>query len=227
MHSVVMPCLYRKTEHLETITRCIDSVRAFSENIELIIVDDGSPLDTTFLKDAADVYIRASKPRGIAFGWNDGMRIARGEYITVINDDITARPLWLESMRIPFSMHDICVTAPGVEKLPPGKGIVENRVWFPGSCFTLTKKTIEAVGYFDEQFAPFNYEDVDYWTRVYKAGGKLFRNYSVEVGHAEGQVIHNIDNSNDVNSENRQKYLNKWGFDPIPIFYQGGKLPWE
>jgi glycosyltransferase involved in cell wall biosynthesis len=224
-HSIVMPCLFRREEHLETVERCINTVKAFSSDYELIIIDDGSPLNTDFLKEAADVYIRASKPRGIAFGWNDGIRISRGEYITVINDDITACPNWLESMEVCLS--GISVSAPGIEKLPAGQGIIENRVWFPGSCFMLNRETVKIVGYFDEQFAPFNYEDVDYWTRVYKSGGKLYRNYCIEVGHAEGQVIHNIENSTVVDSENRQKYLKKWGFDPIPVFYQGEKLPWE
>lgn len=226
-HSIVMPCLFRREEHKEIVQRCIDTIKAFSSDYELIIVDDGSPLDTTFLKEQADVYVRSSKPRGIAYGWNDGIKLARGEYIAIINDDITARPGWLEAMTVPFGEMLFGATAPGVEKLPAGQGIVENRVWFPGSCFMLTQETIKAVGYFDEQFAPFNYEDVDYWTRIYKAGGKLYRNYAIEVGHAEGDVIHKIENSHQVDSENRQKYLKKWGFDPIPVFYQGEKLPWE
>jgi GT2 family glycosyltransferase len=224
-----MPCLFRKDNHKHTVQKCIESVKSNSKDYELIICDDGSPLPTDWMRIEADKFVRHKEPMGIAVGWNDGLRISRGKYKAVINDDIVAVKGWLEAMVEAFEkVEGALVTAPSVEKMPNGKGIEECRTWFPGSCFMFTEETIKKVGYFDEQFVPFNYEDVDYWTRVYKAGGKLARNYNVTVGHKEGQVIHEIPNNGTVDAENKEKYIKKWGFDPIPILYHGHhNFPWE
>lgn len=226
--SIIMPCLFREEGHRSIVDKCIDSVKKHSEDYELIIVDDGSPLDTKFLKEEADVYIRHKSPKGIAPGWNDGIKAAKGKYIVVINDDITARPGWLESMVEAFSIDGAMVSSCAVEHLPAGTGIKECREWFPGSCFMLTKETIDKVGYFDEDITPFYFEDADYWTRVYKSGGKLVRNYAIQIGHAESDVLHKIENNGEVFQKNKAKFLKKHGFDPIPILYTGDtKFPWE
>ena len=226
-----MPCLFRRPEHKEVVLECIQSVRDHSSNYELIIVDDGSPLDTSFLRRYADTYIRHKKPIGIARGWNNGLKVSRGKYKVIINDDIVAKPGWLECMvKALNEVESSLVSAPAVQHMANGVGVEEsheNKVWFPGSCFMLTEETINKVGYFDEQFLPFNYEDVDYWTRVYKAGGVLARNYEVMVDHKEGDVIHKIEENSKVDSDNRSRYLAKWGFDPIPILYGTEKFPWE
>jgi GT2 family glycosyltransferase len=91
----------------------------------------------------------------------------------------------------------------------------------------LRKETLDIVGYFDEQFHPFNYEDVDYWTRIFESGHTIARDYSVQVRHDEGQVIHSFEDNGFVDAQNRQRYLEKWGFDPIPILYGTEKFPWE
>jgi O-antigen biosynthesis protein len=234
LYSVVMPCLFRNPEHKPVVMDCLDSVRKHSSDYELIVVDDGSPLDTKFLKDNSDQYVAHKKALGIAPSWNDGIKMAQGNYIAIINDDIVVRPNWLEAMAEALdTIEGAMVSAPAVHMMPfgQGTGCVECRGWFPGYCFMLTKDTVIKVGLFDEQFTPYNYEDVDYWTRVYKAGGKLVRNYSVQITHKEGDVIHKFENNSAVDKANREKYFNKWGFDPIPVLYGGGyglgKFPFE
>lgn len=228
-YSIILATLVKEPQHIEMTEKCIDMIGAFSDDYELIIVDDGSPQDTRFLKDAADTYIRHKEMgRGCAVSWNDGLRIARGDFLVVISDDITVRSGWLEVMERGFTRFPRSLASmPAVENMPVGKEPEEKRVWVPASCFMLKRETIERVGFFDEQFRPFNYEDVDYWTRVSQAGGTIARDYSVQVGHGEGKVIHTIDGHEQIDKENRERYLRKWGFDPIPILYGDGKFPWE
>lgn len=227
-YSIVMPCLMRKEEHKEVVNNCIGSVKSNSENYEFIMVNDGSPLKYKGFNEA-DTLIIHKKPMGIAPSWNDGIKVSRGKYVVVINDDIGARPGWLEAMvealdKVPNSV----VSSVMVEHLPGYTGICERREWFPGSCFMLTQKAIKKVGLFDEQFTPFYYEDVDYWTRVYKKGFVVARNHNLQIQHKESDVLHKIENNGEIFNKNKEKYLKKWGFDPIPVLYNGEeKFPWE
>jgi GT2 family glycosyltransferase len=220
-YSVIMPCLLREQIHRPVVDDCIASVKRNSDDFEFIIVDDGSPLLSGFLKDAADVYIRHNTNKGIAPSWNDGMRVARGEYIVVINDDIVVPHDWLLGLKKPFlDFPDTGVSAPAVWHIPDHPtGIVENYKWFPGYCFMLSKNTIEKVGYFDETFVPYNGEDVDYWYRTMKANLKLMRNYDVVINHKEGDVLHTLGDYKKRSEEANLQFVKKHGFDPIVKFY--------
>lgn len=214
--SVVMPVYYRDTEHYPMLIRTMESVLKHSKDFEFIIVDDGSTQSFTH---SADVLIRHVKNLGIAPSWNDGIAMARGNFIAVINDDIEVCEGWLEGMKKCFDEEPLCgVSAPAVEHMPRKKGIMEDKIWFPGSCFMLFKGTVEAIGYFDEQFVPFNCEDVDYWARLTESGMKMMRNYDIFIKHAEGDVLHKLDYKQ-VDNKNIEKLINKWGCDPRPQFY--------
>lgn len=71
------------------------------ENIELIVVDDGSTDETeTVVSSLADSRIRYLKqePIGAAAARNRGASRARGEYLTFLDSDDEAMPGWLEQM---------------------------------------------------------------------------------------------------------------------------------
>ncbi|KKN09393.1 hypothetical protein LCGC14_1047110, partial [marine sediment metagenome] len=78
-------------DNSSTFQRCIDSVRAQTyPNVEYIIVDGGSPAGTLDIlranDDAIDYYI--SEPDdGIYSAMNKGIRLARGEYVCLLNSD--------------------------------------------------------------------------------------------------------------------------------------------
>lgn len=228
-YSIILGTLVRKPEHVEMVKDCISLVRKYSKDYELIIVDDSSPLDTAFLKEEADVYIRhEGGNKGCAVSWNDGLRVAKGQYLVVLSDDVSVSANWLECMSACFDKFpNALASMTAVEHMPVGKEPEEKRVWIPACCFMILPKTLDIVGYFDEQFHPFNYEDVDYWTRLCQSGHTIARDYSVLVGHKEGQVIHSIEDNNSVDKKNRERYMQKWGFDPIPILYGDAKFPWE
>lgn len=217
----------RKEGHKRIVDNCIGSIKAHSSDYEFIIINDGSPL-TYMGFDTADTLITHKKSKGIATSWNDGLKVARGKYLVVINDDITVRPGWLEAMVEALKeVSGSLASSISVEHLPVESGITDTRTWFPGSCFMLTRTCIKKVGYFDERFSPFYFEDVDYWTRLHKVG-KVARNYKVGIKHEESDVLHKFKENGEINKKNRDLYLEKWGFDPIPVLYHGTeKFPWE
>jgi len=229
-YSIILATLIRKKRHIKMVEKCIEDIKYYSKDYELIIVDDDSPLHNKYLKDQADVYIKhTGGNKGCAVGWNDGLKVAKGDYLVIISDDVYVKDGWLECMVNALELFpNALASMPAVEKMPAGIKPEETRTWIPACVFMLKPETLKIVGYFDEQFHPFNYEDVDYWTRVFKSGHTIARDYSVQVRHDEGQVIHSFDNNGEVDSKNRERYLKKWGFDPIPVLYHGtSKFPWE
>jgi len=213
-YSIVMPVLLRDPAHKEVLQATIASVREKSTDYELIIVDDGSPFATGFLKEEADIYIRHNKNMGIAPSWNDGVAVARGEYVVVINDDILVPHQWLEKLAE--------VNLNGISSPNNGYDGVSAYKWYPGYCFCLSRYAIEKIGRFDEQFVPFNFEDTDYWTRALKDNVPMVR-ADFNVWHKEGDVIHKL-KYDEVSKENHEKFIKKHGFGPQPYFFGDGDI---
>jgi len=229
-YSIILATLVRKKRHIKMVEKCIQHIKTFSTDFELIIVDDCSPLHAKYLKKQADTYIRhEGGNKGCAVSWNDGLRVAKGKYLVVISDDVFVSDNWLECMVNALTLFpNALASMPAVSNMPSGLVPEETKTWIPACCFMLRPETLQIIGFFDEQFHPYNYEDVDYWTRIYQSNHTIARDYSVMVKHEEGQVIHSFDDNGEVDAKNRKRYLEKWGFDPIPVLYHGTeKFPWD
>lgn len=217
-YSVIVLMYHRSQELVDMARDCIASVKNSidPEDTEIIIVDNGSTVRYDWEKEC-NTYIRLDTNMGCAYGWNSGLRMARGKYMVVLGDDTKVHKGFIEGLRIAMDMPECGVANIHVQHLPAGAGVVETYKWFSGACFMLSKDTIDKVGYFSLDYWPVNHEDWDYWTRVYKAGLKLYKNFGISIQHLEGQTSHSPDLS--MHHDNtRITYMKKYGFDPIPIF---------
>lgn len=136
-------------------------------------------------------YIRYSPRVALSKAWNDGIRKAIEEgadYIAVLNNDIVLHP---KTMKHLISFMDktgyLMVTADNIKdrmsletmlqmELPMEytdydcETISDWRAEGPDfSCFMINPKTIEIVGWFDENFAGAYCEDQDYHVRIRRA----------------------------------------------------------
>lgn len=221
-YSIVIPVFLREDAHRQVVIDTLESIKENSEEAEIIIVDDGSTILSGFLEDYADIYIKHETNKGIAPSWNDGMKASRGEYIIICNDDIRVPKHWLDILSQPFYEHmNAGVSAPMVAgpditpSLQFGKESYENYKFYPGYCFMLNRERFFES--FDEQFVPFNFEDTDYWTRIKKKKMTLMR-APVCIWHKEGDVVHKMAHDR-INTENHNRFIKKWKFDPQPYFY--------
>jgi len=88
--SVIIPTYERGRLLIECISSLID--QDFSENYEIIIVDDGSKnniINSNILRNKKIKYVKI-KHRGPASARNHGIEMARGKYIIFLGDDIIA-----------------------------------------------------------------------------------------------------------------------------------------
>lgn len=184
--SVVLPTFNRAN----TLGKAIQSVLSQTyENLELIVVDDGSTDNTEeVVKGFADSrlrYVCHGENRGAGAARNTGIKIARGEYIACQDDDSEWLPEKLEKQIKAF------------EKALPNVGVVysgayaidgEMRTYLPHPHLTqkegylhkqflkgmfivqpsvvIRKECFKAVGMYDEKLP--SREDWDMWIRLSK-----------------------------------------------------------
>ncbi|MDB5106392.1 MAG: hypothetical protein JWP91_4081 [Fibrobacteres bacterium] len=225
---------------VEYTKKCIESIRKYTrQKYELILVDNGS-------KDGTEAYfrsipgakvIRNPENLGVSKGWNQGMRIADGEYILILNNDIIVGPDWLENMvRLAESDPSIGLVGPRsnyiagpqvVADVPyKAEGDIQPfiRKWqeehslaaaefgfIKGFCHLIPRRVFAKVGFYDERFGKGNFEDDDYCLRVRYHGFRALFAHDVFIHHY-GSVSFNQESVDwrALMIENQKKYEQKW-----------------
>lgn len=192
MLSVVMP-IYISSEHLKQLT--LETIYSLDGQYdELIIVDDASPMPTSFVKEFATTFIQHKHNKRFTTSINDGIRLARYEYILCINNDLRIESGVLQTM-----CREGTVTFPKfVKKQTP--------IW-DGAFFIMPQ------GYTHDEVFTTYFSDVDLFWRMKQDGIKWTVDKDVLVFHHENQSHRDI---RDTHFElDRQKFKNKWGFDAL------------
>jgi GT2 family glycosyltransferase len=140
--------------------------------------------------------------RGVSPGWNAAAAQARGAVLVFSNDDVL---LGLRSLRL---MHDALLAHPEAGVVGPDGtrwdlGVPKHLEWLDltgrepgevqtcdvvsGFLFAVRREVLEAVGGFDEAYAPCSMEEVDFCTDVRKRLGlECFAVAGVETEHEYG-----------------------------------------
>jgi GT2 family glycosyltransferase len=182
----------------------------------VIAVDNGSPHEVPL---AAKVY-RYPENKGVATGWNTGIRLSTAANVVVLNSDCEVVPGWDEALleavsdgrRIAFPYTDHC---DGLGFTRPDQGGTA------GWCFMLTRAIYDEVGPFDEWFNPAFLEDTDYWHRAWEMGIELTPVPAARVVHARRTTASTHPHVDWLLQGHRYKYGWKHGVDPhrAPPYY--------
>lgn len=188
----------------EFLKECLKALSYQSfKDFEIIIVDNGS-------KDGSVEFIRKNYPKcriignscnkGFAIGNNQGIKIANGKYIALINNDAEADPNWLiELLKIAEEDYSVGMVASKIyllghdkildnvghliyrDGINRGRGRLEKdygqydkreEVLFPSGCAALYRKEmLDKIGLFDEDFFAYG-DDTDIGLRGRLAGWK-------------------------------------------------------
>jgi len=168
---------------------------------EIIFVDDASKDGTSsWLKSLDDPRIRFCinvVNRGYAASNNAGVRLARGDVLVLLNNDLVLSPGWLEPMlallqspglhaglvgNVQFRVADGAVDHAGVALSPRGHLFHQNTISqmphvrafaVTGACMLLHKADFLAVGGFDESFVN-GCEDIDLCFKLQQARQKIY-----------------------------------------------------
>lgn len=214
---------------IEFTKQCIQSITQNTAYApyEIIVVDNGSKaaeveqLQQLQRKGLIEELILNKENRGFAGANNQGLRVAKGDFFILLNNDTVVKPNWLHGLvGVALSDEKIGIIQPDLperndEKQPFCGGYIDDRgsarlsikqegAFFQqleqtaGAAFFFKKTVFEKIGFLDEGFNPIYFEESDYCARARKAGFK--------VGYtAKSRVIHLV-------SKSTKKQTSKWQY---------------
>jgi GT2 family glycosyltransferase len=231
---------------LEYTKKCLNTVFSYTPApFELIVVDNGSTDGTwQYLESVEEKrknvrLVRNTSNRGFAYGCNQGIFLAGGDHVVLLNNDTLVTRGWLERLKAAASAVPGVGLAGPVSNYVSGAQLVEglnadfsnldqilkfaddlgsrnagqitevNRL--VGFCLLVRREVLDKVGVFDIAFAIGNWEDDDLCVRARLAGFKCVIARDVFIYHFGGRSFtgNNIDYSMQL-EENRQRFVRKW-----------------
>lgn len=218
---------------------CLNSISIRTdEPYELIVVDNGSTDGTRdYLRGLSGVrLIENDRNVGFPAGVNQGLRLATGEQILLLNNDTVVTTGWLRRMLdCLYSNKEIGLVGPvtnnisGVQCVPAAYddlGLLDGYAWewskthrgqqmpterLVGFCLLARRELVDRIGGLDERFGLGTYEDDDYCRRAIGAGYRCMVAVDSFIHHFGSQTFaaNNID-AQQLLSRNKALFDEKW-----------------
>ncbi|WP_161962765.1 glycosyltransferase [Xanthomonas campestris] len=196
--TVVIP-VYNQIAHTLACLRAL-AAHPPALGIEIVVVDDGSS-DATAI-DLPHVqglhYHQRARNGGFIAACNDGIGLARGDYVVLLNNDTVPQPGWLDRLIGPFTAHPSAGLVGAQLVYPDGRlqesgGVVfgDGSAWSygrfesaedpryayvrqmdycSGAAIALPRALLQTLGGLDRRYMPAYYEDTDLAFAVRAAG---------------------------------------------------------
>lgn len=220
---------------------CLESIfRWTSLPYQLVIIDNGSSDGTiNYLQTLSGVSLVCNQEnRGFSKGVNQGIKLAQGEQILLLNNDTIVARNWLRNQVLCLrSKADIGIVGPRSNCAALSQGFVPGDFssiekitsfsnnfncpapakWFEtkqivGFCMLLKRELIKKVGFFDERYDYGLFEDHDYCNRASQNGFKLYCAGDTFVYHFGGRTFqgNKLDHAL-IKQNNLKLFQQKWG----------------
>lgn len=228
---------------------CLTSIEKHSHypSLEIIVIDNKSEDGTqAFLqnwkiklwKNLSKIVILNKENSGFAKANNQGLKIATGEYLVLLNNDTYVTPYWIHKLIAHFKKDSsvgiigpitnnigneakIDITYTSMEEMlkfsneytKAHQGInfeIKNVAFF---CVMLRKEVFKKVGLLDESFGLGFFEDDDYCRRIEKIGKRIVCAEDVYIHHHLSASFSKIsqETRDKLFIRNKKIYEKKWG----------------
>jgi len=216
--SVIIPALITDNRTLSMSIQCIERAQNLTDiKYETVIVET----ETDYLKDYADLFLYEKNKTNATQSINRGFKIATGDYIVLLTNDVFVRQGWLEALMEPFDKKKDCsISTLATSQLGHTfEDRIDEGIWFSVACF---KRQIK---YFDEIYIN-SWDDTDFVMRAYLGGGKMYRNYKVVVDHDPGQTQYGKEDHLINFNRNKEIFIDKYKDCGHPMYDRliGGEI---
>ncbi|UNL94672.1 glycosyl transferase [Paenibacillus polymyxa] len=239
MLSSIIILTYNKLDYTK---ECIESIRNYTDQgtYEIIVVDNASNDGTQeWIQSQDDIFDICNESNlGFPKGCNQGIDVAQGDNIVLLNNDVVVTPGWLDILlNALYSSEDngavgpVTNSASNYQTVPvayqsknemlafatkynrPDNTKWEQRLRLIGFCMVIKREVVDKVGLLDEMFSPGNYEDDDYSCRINQSGYKLILCKDVFIHHY-GSISFGEANEayTKLLEKNKCKFEEKWNF---------------
>ncbi len=253
--SIVIPVY----NHLDHTLACLRALAAHPPVLacEIIVVDDAGTGDATaqVLPQIEGLrYHRRERNGGFIAACTDGIAMARGEYVVLLNNDTVPQPGWLDVLIGTFATHPRAGLVGAQLLYPDGRlqesgGIVfaDGSAWsygrfespsdpryayvrevdyVSGAALAMPRALLERIGGLDARYMPAYYEDTDLAFAVRASGHQVLVQPAARVVHDEG-TSHGTDTGSGIKAyqvRNRAVFAQKWA-DVLGQHLPAGSVP--
>lgn len=231
---------------LPLLQRLVQSIYKYTDRketpYELIVVDNGSTDGTCdWCAIQRITFVSLAENKGFPVACNKGLRIASGDQLMLLNNDIVASPNWLANLSAGLAAEPsigmagpVTNYASGIQQVQyefdgldefmriaeevnrPAPSNRERVMRLVGLCMLFKREVYEKIGELDERFSPGHYEDDDYCLRIRMHGYGLMLCRNALIYH-EGSASFRqagADSLQQLVDRNRQLFIEKWGINP-------------
>ena len=215
----------------ELCIKCLQSIKKYSTNYEVIFVDNGSEVSEfkkilQVLKTMPHKAILNKSNLGFVKATNQGLALCDSEYIVLMNNDTEAVDGWLEKLSKPLMENSNCVISGGLTTTKDswqGCYVPKNDLPYiilpkprmvAFFCTMFSKKVFDAIGFLDEGFGVGFGDDDDFCMRTQKHGFDIALVQNVRIPHHHRSTFKKIYEQNtikDMQTKALQKFKNKHG----------------
>jgi GT2 family glycosyltransferase len=231
--SIIIPVYLNSYPVFHYTGHCIGSIREHTDRAktpyEIIFVQNGSReiggVVEEFDKIYCEKFISNKENLGYAKAVNQGIRIAEGEYIAIINNDTMVFDHWLEDMQEALNNGLDLVMAQPMYGMPFARAVEANRfredalgksipecfdTFRDFSCVLTKQETFDKVGLFNEEFFAYG-EDLDLIRRIEKSGGKVASTKRTRIFHVIGGTSNSMPEIPEIMNKNKEILQRIWG----------------
>lgn len=206
----ILTIAYKSANYLNRLFDCLHAQT--NRDFEIILIDNASPefKITETQTERANIFVQNTQNTGFACANNQGAKLAKGEWLILLNPDAFPEKNWLEEISIAIDNYPDCENFGCLQKLDGENGILDGA----GDCFSIfgiawrgghrkpipenlkdgeafaacgaasvwKKSRYQELGGFEESFGSY-YEDVDLGFRHRLMGGKCIQLANAIVSH--------------------------------------------
>lgn len=224
----------------EATKQFLDYLYQDNQDFELIIIDNGSTDGTVeFLRKFEQEHdnvkvIYNCENLGYSKGCNQGIKVAKGDIIGLLNNDILFSSDWLKHIEDFFEKEpDAGFVSPHmiersiysrqkfkkITKKPINKLAYDTSIKPSFSCVFSKKQLFDKIGLFDENFTPAYFEDDDICWRAIFAYYKNYELKNVYFYHLGSLTGKSLSNLNQLFKRNQEYYFQKYADKPFVECY--------